>query len=516
MSEGTFQNVRPYIAQKHGNKDTDESSDAWDTIDWLVDFSPNNNGRAGIWGNSYPGFYATEAAIDAHPALKAVSPQMPVTDWFAGDDVHHNGAFFLADNFLFDTNFDRPRPKPTPKMKWDFDHESGDIYDFFLKLGPLADADVRFNGAKVDFWEECMLHGNRDDFWHARDPRPHLRNLRPAVMTVGGWYDAEDLYGTFGVYHAIEQQSPGATNTIVVGPWRHGGQNRTDGDGLGDLSFGAKTAQFYREKIITPFFLRHLKGIKSDSPPEAWMFETGTNEWRSYDAWPPTGKKTTLFFAGGGKLSTSAPGAGGGFDSYPSDPRKPVPYRERLSAHRDAEYMVEDQRFAARRPDVLVYATDAFDGDATVAGPIDVDLWASTTGSDADFVVKLVDVFPENAADPEPNPRGVRMGGYQALVRAEVMRGRFRNSFERPEPFVPGQPARVRFALPDVNHSFRAGHRLMVQVQSSWFPLVDRNHQSFVDIYHAKESDFQSATHKIHRSGEQRSSVQLNVVRGRL
>ena len=522
MSEGTFVDVRPHIANKRSPKDIDESSDAWDTIDWLIKKVPGNNGRVGIWGNSYPGFYAAQAAIDAHPALVAVSPQAPVTDWFVGDDFHHNGAFLLADAFLFYGNFGRPRPEPTVQMKWDFDPERGDLYDYFMKIGRLADADVRLTGGRLPFWQDCVAHPDRDEFWRARDPRPHLKKIRPAVMTVGGWYDAEDLWGTLATYRAIEKQSPGATNTIVMGPWRHGGQIRTDGDQLGDLSFGARTAVFYREQIITPFFLRHLKGASTGPAlPEAWMFETGTNEWRSYAAWPPPGTRAVpLRLGAGGRLLSPAQAVGAAsgeaFDGYVSDPRKPVPYRDRMGGRREAEYMVEDQRFAARRPDVLVYQTEPLSGDVSLAGPIVADLWVSTTGTDADFVVKVVDVFPDRAADPEPNPRGVRMGGYQALVRAEVMRGRYRKGLERPEPFVPGEPTRVRFELSDVNHTFRAGHRVMVQIQSSWFPLVDRNPQRFIDIYHASEADMQTATHRVYRDGAHPSTVTVGLLRGEL
>jgi putative CocE/NonD family hydrolase len=514
MSEGEFRDVTPYLPNKRSPKETDEASDAYDTIDWLVKHVAGNNGKLGIWGNSYGGFYAAQAAIDAHPALKAVSPQMPVTEWFLGDDFHHNGALFLADALLFYANFGKPRPQPTPKGRWDFEPEMGDLYDYFLRIGPLHDADVRVCGAPLPFWRALVEHQSRDAYWRARDPRPHLRNLRPAVMTVGGLYDAEDLFGAMETYHTIEKQSPGTPNTLVLGPWQHGGQYRSDGEKLGELSFSAKTARFYQDQILVPFFLSHLKGIKSEETPEAWAFETGTNVWRRYATWPPKAvQRTPFWFHSQGQLSQDPPvGEVGAFDGYVSDPKKPVPYRERTSSHRDPEYMIEDQRFAARRPDVAVYTAPVLDHDVTVAGPIEVDLWVSTTGSDADFVVKLIDVFPDSAADPEPNPRGVRMGGYQALVRGEVMHSRFRNSFEKPEPLLPNTPTRIRFTLPDVNHTFRASHRIMVQVQSSWFPLVDRNPQQFVDIYRATEKDFVVATHKLYRGGEHRSSITLPLL----
>ncbi len=507
MSEGEFVDVRPI--QPGG---IDESTDAWDTVDWLVKNVPNNNGKVGLWGISYPGFYAAQAAINAHPAIKAVSPQAPVTDWFMGDDFHHNGAFFLADAFSFYSSFGKPRPKPVKKMEWGFDYDSGDAYAFYLELGPLSKANERHLEGKIAFWNDLMAHGTLDAFWKARNPRPHYKNVKPAVMTVGGWYDAEDLFGALETYRAFETQSPGADNVLVMGPWSHGGWARSDGDHHGDVRFGQKTSAFYREHIELPFFQRHLKGMSTHAYPEAWMFEVGTNMWHRHAEWPPPGSKpTTFYFAANGQLVTTPPTASEGFDEYPSDPDKPVPYREDVSLKVEKTYMSEDQRFAARRPDVVVFATDVLSSDVTLAGPIEATLWVSTTGTDADFIVKLVDVFPADYEDPSPNPKGVRMAGYQHLVRGEVMRGKFRNSFETPEPFKPGEPTLVRFTLPDVAHSFRAGHRIMVQVQSSWFPLVDRNPQTFTDIYAAKASDFRRATHRVYRTASMASGVKVTL-----
>jgi putative CocE/NonD family hydrolase len=514
MSQGAFLDVRPV---SHANKgDTDETTDAWDTVDWLVKNVPGNNGRVGAWGISYPGFYAAQAAVDAHPALKAVSPQAPVTEWWLGDDFHHNGALFLADAFVFYMNFGRPRPEPVAKLAWDYEPEMGDIYDFFLKLGPLFDADVRHAKVEIPFWRDLMAHPDRDAWWQARDPRPHYRNVKPAVLTVGGWLDAEDLYGTLETYRAFETQSPGAKNQLVLGPWKHGGWVRTDGDHLGDISFQAKTSRHYQERIVTPFFLHHLHGIGPAPVHEAWVFETGSNEWRTYDAWPPkSAMPVTLWFDGKGRLGTKKPEAAGE-DVYVSDPSKPVPYRDRMSRDREHEYMTEDQRFAARRPDVLVFATEPLEGEVTLAGPIDADLQIKLSTTDADFIVKLVDVFPDNAADPQPNPKGVRMGGYQMLVRGEVMRGRYRDGSATPKPFQPDALATVKLRLPDVNHCFRAGHRLMVQVQSTWFPLVDRNPQTFVDIGKATEADFVPATVRVQRGGAAASGVTVRVQKGLL
>jgi uncharacterized protein len=523
MSEGTFVDVRPHAAKKG---DIDESTDAWDTIDWLVKNVPSNNGRVGAWGISYPGFYAAQAAVDAHPALKAVSPQAPVTDWFMGDDFHHNGALFVADAFDFYASFGKPRPKPTTKSSWGFDHDVADVYDYFLALGPVANANQKYIDSGITtgipFWNEMMSHPTRDDWWKARDPRPYYRSVKPAMLTVGGWFDGEDCFGALETYRAFERQSPGAENTLVMGPWSHGGWSRSDGDRHGDVTFGQKTAVHYREQIELPFFRRHLKGEgKRDPKAEAFVFETGTNVWQTYAAWPPAGAtKATLHFHADGKLGAQAPVAAADgkddFDTYVSDPSKPVPYRAKHGPSIDSDYMSDDQRFAARRPDVLVFQTGELDSDVALAGPLEAKLYVSTTGTDADFIVKLVDAYPQDHADPDPNPTGVHMGGYQQLVRAEVMRGKFRNSFDKPEPFEPGKPALVRFTLPDVAHTFRTGHRIMVQVQSSWFPLVDRNPQTFTDIYKAKEADFRSATHRLYRTPQQASSLEITLVRGAL
>ena len=519
LSEGTFVDVRPHATRKG---DIDESTDAWDTIDWLVKNVPSNNGKVGTWGISYPGFYAAQTAVDAHPALKAVSPQAPVTDWFMGDDFHHNGAFFLADAFDFYASFGKPRPKPTTKKAGGFEHDVTDIYDYFLAMGPLSNANTKYLENGVPFWNELLAHPNRDAWWKARDPRPFYRNAKPAVLTVGGWFDGEDCFGALETYRAFERQSPGAENTLVMGPWRHGGWARTDGDRHGDITFGQKTSVHYREEIELPFFQKHLKGRgKGTAGVEAFIFETGTNVWQHYAAWPPReAKKAVLHFQLGGKLGVGPAAAGGdadGFDSYVSDPAKPVPYRAKTGREIDADYMSDDQRFATRRPDVLTFATGELDADVSFAGPLEARLWVSTTGTDADFVVKLVDAYPQDHADPEPNPSGVHMGGYQQLVRGEVMRGRFRDSFEKPAPFEPGKPVLVHFALPDVGHTFRTGHRILVQVQSSWFPLVDRNPQTFVpDIAQATTADFRAATHRVYRTPDKASVLEVMIVRGTL
>jgi hypothetical protein len=523
MSEGRFEDVRPYNPAK-GPGETDESSDTWDTIEWLLKKLPWDNGRVGMWGISYPGFYASMGAIDAHPALVATSPQAPIADWFIGDDFHHNGAFFLPHAFNFLSSFGRPRPEPTTKGESRFDHKTQDGYRFFLDAGPMPSYDRKYLKGEVGFWKEILSHDTYDAFWQARNTRPHLEGIRPAVLTVGGWFDAEDLFGALETYKAIERQSPGASNRLVMGPWSHGGWAWGTGEALGKVRFGQETAPFFQERIELPFFRHHLKGGDDPKLPEAWVFQTGRNEWRALDAWPPPdAKPLELFLSARGRLSKDAPSvAGEAFDEYVSDPAKPVPFIEETNIGMTTEYMVADQRFASRRPDVLVYETDPLEEDLTIAGPITASLSVSTTGTDSDWVVKLIDVYPDDypvqpdeGARPgrrDDTPRHSKMGGYQQLVRGEPFRGKFRKSFETPEPFVPGQVEKVEFTMPDAFHTFRRGHRVMVQVQSSWFPLVNLNPQSFVKINEASEADFRKATQRVWRTAARPSLVRLGVV----
>ena len=512
-SEGTYMHVRPFNPNK-GAKETDESSDAYDTIDWLVKNVPNNNGRVGMFGISYPGFYTAMGMIDSHPALKAASPQAPVTDWFIGDDLHHNGAFFLSQNFGFFYFFAQRAEDPLHEDLKPFHFKTPDGYDFFLRMGPLANSVKLMKNLGTD-WSEFLKHPTYDDFWKARNIRSHLKNVRCAVMTVGGWYDAEDLFGPLEVYRNTERMNPGITNTLVMGPWAHGGWGRGDGDKLGDINFRAKTSEFYREKIELPFFRHFLKGDTNYTPTEAHVFETGTHQWRRFDAWPPKqAVPRTFYFRIGGRLDTQPPNDGPNpFDEFISDPAKPVPYTLEHTTGYPRSYPVHDQRFAASRTDVLVYElSEPLEEDLTFAGPLKATLHVSTTGTDADWVIKLIDVYAGDFPDPRPNPAYVAMGGYQQLVRGDVFRGKFRNSFEKPEPFKPGEVAKIEFEIPDVFHTFRRGHRVMVQVQSSWFPLVDRNPQTFVNIPTAKPEDFQKATHRIHRGGKTASSFTVQVL----
>ncbi|HWE37326.1 MAG TPA: CocE/NonD family hydrolase [Isosphaeraceae bacterium] len=516
LSEGEFVHMRPHKDRKDGPRDIDECTDTYDTIDWLIAHVEGNNGRVGMWGISYPGFYTAAGMIDAHPALKAASPQAPVTDWFAGDDWHHNGAFFLPHAFNFMAGFDHPRPKPTSRMPTRSEPASPDGYDFFLRLGPLSEANEKHLKGEAAFWHEMAKHDTYDEFWKSRNIRPHLRDIAPAVMTVGGWFDAENLFGALETYRNVEAHSPKGENTLVMGPWFHGGWSRDDGDHLGHVPFNSKTSAFYREKIEFPFFQRHLKGQSSPGGnlPEAYVFETGRNQWRTFDAWPPRDAKAgALFLRARGRLGFEPPDdeadADDTFDEYVSDPSKPVPFMDTIVNGMAREYMVADQRFASRRPDVLVYETAPLDEDVTVAGPIEADLLVSTSGTDSDWVVKLIDVYPADFPDPEPNPAGVRMGGYQQLVRGDVIRGRFRHALDKPEAFEPGEPTRVRFRLPDVLHTFRPGHRIMVHVQSTWFPLVDRNPQQLMNISDAKDSDYRKATQRVYRSRDKASRLRV-------
>jgi hypothetical protein len=507
---------------KKGPADIDESTDTYDTIEWLVKNIPGNNGKVGMYGISYPGFYTAAGMIDAHPALKAVSPQAPIADWFIGDDFHHNGALYLPHAFGFLSSFGKPRPAPTTSSGSRFDFGTEDGYQFYLKLGPVANANAAYLKDTVAFWNEMMAHETYDAFWQARNLRPHLKNIKPAVLTVGGWFDAEDLFGALETYKNTERQSPGATNMLVMGPWAHGGWGRGDGDYLGDVRFGSKTSVFFREQIEFPFFSHYLKDKEDPALPEAYVFETGRNQWRKMDAWPPAGASVKpLYLADGGRLTWTPPAGASAFDEYVSDPAKPVPYINYVAIGMTREHMLDDQRFASSRPDVLTYMTEVLDADVTVAGPIRPSLQVSTSGTDSDWVVKLIDVYPDTF--PEPGAAddsgfaqraASRMGGYQQLVRGEAMRGKFRNSYEKPEAFVPGRVTRVEYVMPDVFHTFRSGHRIMVQIQSTWFPLVNLNPQTFCNINAATAADFQKATERVYRGKDAPSQIQLSILPG--
>jgi len=515
MSEGKFVNVRPYIENKKSNRDIDETTDTYDTVAWLVKHIPGNNGRVGISGISYPGFYSSMGAIDAHPAVKAVSPQAPVSKWMSGDDFFHNGAFLLPHAFDFYIAFGQPRPKPKRERDKRFNHNgSPDGYKFFLQMGPLPNADKKYMKGKVAFWKELMTHGQWSDFWAARNILPHLRNIKPAMLVVGGWFDTENLFGALHTYQSIEKNNPKTTNMLVMGPWFHGEWARTDGERLGAIDFGSHTSDYYTEHIEIPFFNYFLKGEGEPKFAEASVFETGTNQWRFLESWPPKNMtQKNIYMRASGELSFDPPAEDdAAYDEYISDPNKPVPYTEEITHWYNPSFMLQDQRFAEKRPDVLVFQTEPLQDSVRIAGPIKASLYVSTSGTDSDWIVKVIDVFPDNTPNPEPNPKNVKLGGYEMLIRGDVLRGKFRNSLSNPEPFVPNQVTPITFTLQDVFHCFKKGHRIMVQVQSTWFPMIDRNPQKFVDIYHAKAADFQTATQRVYHTAQYPSHLQFGVL----
>lgn len=501
MSEGTYENIRPTRTKTNGLK-IDESTDTYDTIDWLVKNITNNNGKVGMYGISYPGFYSTASLIGSHPALKAVSPQAPVTDWFIGDDFHHGGALFLMDAFRFMYTFDAPRPKPrtnsdSPKG---FQLASKDWYKFFLDHPTLSELKNNYLNHTVKFWDDLAKHQTLDTFWVNRTITQHLNHVQPAVMVVGGTFDAEDAYGTFETYRQIERQNKKNNNILVIGPWFHGGWVRSNGDSFGDIKFGQQTSTYYQENFELPFFEYYLKSIGNFNPAEANIFVTGSNQWRQFEQWPPKESHEQQLYLNENGTLTSSPAAEGQnkYVEYISDPQKPVPSQEGTITDRTREYMIADQRFAANRPDVMVFQTEALTENVTMLGPILADLHISMTGTDADFIVKVIDVYPDSSTAVSAIQSDIVMPGYQMLVRGEILRGKFRNSFSSPQPFVPNEITNVKINLPDVAHTFKKGHKIMVHVQHTWFPLADRNPNQFMDIYQAKAEDYIKNTHRIY------------------
>ncbi len=507
MSEGLWTNMTPNIPGNNpkNKKDVDESSDTFDTIDWLLKNLKNNNGKVGMWGISYPGFYTAAAIPDAHPALAASSPQAPISDFFF-DDFHHQGAYLESYTFAYPV-FGYQKDSLTTKG-WFGDHfirtDSKNGYEFFLELGPLKNVGKYYKEDNF-FWNETIEHPNYDEFWQKRSILPHLNDVKHAVMTVGGWFDAEDLYGPLNIYKTLEKNNPGMkSNTIVMGPWSHGDWARELGyQAVNDIYFGDSISTFYQTEIERKFFGYHLKGVGSMDLPEAYLFDTGTKEWEKFDIWPPQVPATKLYFGEKGQLSVNKPLDDKAVFAYVSDPAKPVPYRSVVEpvTFTPRRFMSDDQRHASTRPDVLTFQTELLTEDITLAGEIMAKLKVSMTGSDADFVVKLIDVYPQDEPSTKVTPKNVVMGGYQQLVRSEVFRGRFRNSFETPEPFVPGEPTDVSFPLQDLLHTFKTGHKIMIQIHSTWFPYIDRNPQKYVDnIYKADEEDFIKSTIKVYGS----------------
>jgi putative CocE/NonD family hydrolase len=518
MSEGQFVNMRPHIPHKSGGQ-VDESSDTYDTIAWLLENVAGHNGKVGQWGISYPGFYTSAGAIDSHPALRAISPQAPIADWF-WDDMHRNGAFVLSLTFNFFSRFGVERDGVTTKWPDTFDHGTPDGYQFFLELGPLRNVNDKYFKGDIAFWNEVAAHPNYDEFWKSRNILPHLKNIKAATLVVGGWFDTEDLYGPLKTYAAIERQNEGVANSLVMGPWSHGQWSGDDGQRLGSADWGFATSDYFRDEIQLPFFLHHLKDGEPPALAEAIVFETGANRWRRFDAWPPSARREkSLYLHAGGRLAFDPPTAAGeAHDEYLSDPSKPVPNTMEIMNGWSRNYMTADQRFAAWRPDVLVYRTEPLEEDVTLAGPLAADLWVSTTGTAADWVVKLVDVYPGELPgisneDAEEAEARQYPGGRQMLVRANVMRGRFRESFERPKAFTPHEVTPVSFELRDVLHRFQRGHRIMIQIQSTWFPFIDRNPQTWVsNIFEAREVDFVKALHRVHRSQLHPSRIRVGVL----
>lgn len=479
MSEGEFVHIRPA-----GYGEVDETTDSYDTVEWLTKHIPHNNGRVGFAGCSYPGFYAMMGGLSTHPAVKAVSPQAPVTDWFMGDDVHHNGVLMLGDAFRFLSSMNTPADRfPSEKMPATGLRTEPDESTFFTRNGTRAALSSML--APNVFWEEMAAHPDYDEWWQARDLRRACHNVRPAVLVVGGTFDAEDCFGAWNLYKALQRQSPSTPCRLVVGPWSHGAWNR-DGRTLGPFDFGEETSRtYYMEHFEAPFFDHYLKGEPAeddeDGLPAVAVFSSGDNRWHTFERWTPrAARKLTFYLAQGGRLDTERPAAKNSSTSYTSDPSDPVPYAETSGVRRPKEYMLADQRFSAGRPDVVTFVTEPFAEDLTLMGPVEVSLEVALTTSDADFAVRLIDVFPDD--DP--------MAGYEMLVRGDVMRGRYRRSFSRPEPFLPGVAERVPFRMADIAHTFRAGHRLMIRVQSSWFPLAERSPQQLLDVWSCRESDF--------------------------
>ncbi|MHB8638976.1 MAG: CocE/NonD family hydrolase [Candidatus Acidiferrales bacterium] len=511
-SEGKFVMQRP-PRDRRDPKSIDEGTDTYDTIDWLVKNVPNNNGRAGLLGISYGGWLTTMALLEPHPALKAVSEQASPADMFLGDDFHHNGAFRLSYGFEYAAMME------TGKTNFIFHFDKYDTYEWYLALGPLGNVDKNYLHGQLPTWEDFVNHPNYDSFWRKQAFYPYLKNMHLTVpdLNVAGWWDQEDFYGPVKIYETLEKHDTNHLNYLVVGPWNHGGWSHGDGSSLGRVQFGSATSKYFRENVQAKWFAYWLKGKGSLPFQKALTFQTGSNKWVPFDSWPPktgvTAKK--LYFRSSGGLSFDPPRQTGAkaFDSYISDPAHPVPYR-----HRPIEetygpgshwytWLVEDQRFVDSRPDTVSWSTGALDHDVCVAGDIVAHLYASTTGSDSDWVAKLIDVYPENYT-PEPS-----MGGYELMIADEVFRGRFRNSFEKPEAIVPNQVTPYTIDLHTNDHCFLTGHRIMVQVQSTWFPIIDRNPQKFVpNIFKASASDYIKTTQKIYRSRQYPSRVEVPVV----
>ncbi|MCI0694480.1 CocE/NonD family hydrolase [candidate division KSB1 bacterium] len=510
-SEGKFVMQRPPRDRKNSQA-IDESTDAYDTIEWLLKNVPNHNGRAGIFGVSYDGWLAAMAMLDPHPALKAVSPQASPADMFLGDDFHHNGAFRLSYGFEYAAMME------TSNINTNFSFDQYDTYEWYLDLGPLSNVNAKYLFGKIPTWNDFLAHPNYDTFWQKQAMAPYLTRVTVPTLNVAGWWDQEDFYGPLKIYQTLEKQDSKSMNYFIAGPWNHGGWNRGEGSKLGQIDFESATSKYFREKIQAPWFAHFLKDEGASEWPEAITFQTGSNTWQSYEQWPPRQKITerNLYFHRNGRLSFDSPHEAGEqeFDSYVSDPAYPVPYRPRPieptyypAGSGWSTWLLEDQRFAHNRPDVLSWESAPLQEEVAITGNIVAHLFASTSGTDSDWIVKLIDVYPEHY------PKDVKMSGYQLMIANEVFRGRFRNSFEKPEPIAPNQVNEYVIDLHSLNHRFGARHRIMVQVQSTWFPVIDRNPQKYVEnIFLAKDSDYKPATQRVFRSQPFPSHVSVPVV----
>lgn len=577
MSGGNFQWMTPFIPNKKPGQ-VDESTDTADTIDWLLKNVSNNNGRVGVYGTSFPGHYAAQCLIDPHPALKAASPQAPMVDNWLGDDMHHNGAFFLPHAMNFIAGFGKVRSGPTqeygPRV---FEHGTPDGYRFFLEMGPIKNALTKYNMNQIPLWKEWVSNGDYTEYWQKQNVSQHLKKAdKVAVLTVGGFFDAEDLYGPLDMYKAIERNSPKNNSKLIMGPWYHGSWNGGPGDSLHDIKWNTKTGEDFRDKYQRPWFRHHLwQDAPEPKISDVTVFDAGADTWRTFDQWPPKVVfSCDMEFQTGGKMglplipvankkvpytvqysfkptvqaplpellpakltyasSASEPiiqapagintpispfnnmtfkkRQGGMFVEWVSDPAKPVPGSAAMSTGMPRQYMLEDQRFVWGRPDVISFETTPLASDNILTGPLKATLYVSTTGTDADFIVKLIDVFPNDAPNNSPRGPEIQMKGYQMMVRGEPMRAKYRNSWSKPSALTPNKVEKVEFVLPDICHTFKKGHKIMVQIQSSWFPIVDRNPQTFCDIFNADESAFKKATHRLYLGGGQASRLQVSVL----
>ena len=518
MSEGSFRDMTPILEKHEKPTDVDEGTDTYDTVEWLLKNLPTN-GKIGIYGTSYPGFFTTSSCLSRHPAIVACSPQAPMTDIWMGDDNFHGGAFLLAHNFGFYVGFGRtPRtqPGPDPRYPGPVAELAPDAYKRYLDFGPLGPGTRKIlDSATAPLWQNILTHPTYDAFWQARNVRPHLHDVKAAFLTVGGFYDTEDIHGPWWVFENIEKLSPGADNHVIVGPWSHGGWSRGDGDVLGTLHWAYKTGPYFRDSVEYPFFAHHLSGAPDPKFPKVMVFRTGGERWDGYDSWPAKASApAALYLQPNGKLAFAPPSGGNTFDEYVSDPSRPVPVVDRIETNgMPRDYITADQRFASRRTDVLTYQTEALTTDVTLTGWVSPVLYVSTSGTDADFIVKLIDVFPDTPATwpgEQPSPSSFIVGGYQQLVRGEPIRARYRRSFEKPMAMVPNAPDSIRFDMPPIHHTFRRGHRIMVQIQSTWFPHIDLNPQRFVpNIFEAKPSDFQRATMRVYHTPVRATRLEL-------